>query len=298
MALSALLALTLAGQASAPAPAPATGQASPPRPAPRAPARPAPAEEEEDIVVSAGRAPPGSVLGDIPPDQSLTPADIRSYGVSSVSDLLTELGPQLRSGVGSGPPVVLLNGRRISGFQEIRDLPSEAILRVDILPEEAALRYGFRADQRVINFVLRPRFRAITAELSTRAATEGGTATPGGELDLLKLNRDGRFTVHLEYEESSALTEAERGVAFTPTLAALGGNVSAGGGVIDPRLSALAGQPVTVAAVPGSAAAAAPGKVGRMHYLAAELNLNMTLEAYCGRTSWLGESGSRDAFEG
>ncbi|MGJ3629017.1 hypothetical protein AB5I41_23055 [Sphingomonas sp. MMS24-JH45] len=47
--------------------------------------------------------------------------------------------PQTRSGRGAGgPPVVLVNGRRVSGFQEIRDLPTEAIQRVDILPEEVA----------------------------------------------------------------------------------------------------------------------------------------------------------------
>ncbi|OQW38739.1 MAG: hypothetical protein A4S12_12180, partial [Proteobacteria bacterium SG_bin5] len=254
MSVSAWLAMAVAAQASAPqAPAPA-----PVRPRTQAPAAQPESGEEEDVVVTAGRNLPGAVIGDIPPDQSLSPADIRSYGVSSVADLLTELGPQLRSAVSSGPPVVLLNGKRISGFQEIRDLPAEAILRVDILPEEVALSYGYRADQRVINFVLRPRFRAVTTELSARAATDGGTATPGGQLDLLKITREGRFTVHLEYSETSALTEAERGVAFTPGLASAVGNISAGGAAIDPRLSALAGQNVTVAAVPASAATTVP----------------------------------------
>ncbi|MBX9797687.1 TonB-dependent receptor, partial [Sphingomonas sp.] len=156
----------LAGLLLGVAPVEALAQQAAPRPARPAPAedRGAPAQDDEggDVVVTAGRRLPGAVIGDIPPDQVLSPADIRSYGVSSVADLLTELGPQLRSGRGSGPPVVLLNGRRIGGFQEIRDLPAEAILRVDILPEEVALKYGFRADQRVINFVLRPRFQALT----------------------------------------------------------------------------------------------------------------------------------------
>ena len=119
-------------------------------------------EAEPDVVVTARRE-PGKVIGDIPPDQQLSPADIRSYGVSSVSDLLTELAPQTTSGRG-GSPVILLNGRRIAGFQEIRDLPTEAIQRVDIFPEEVALKYGYRADQKVVNFVLRPRFRSLAAE--------------------------------------------------------------------------------------------------------------------------------------
>ncbi|MBA4041861.1 MAG: TonB-dependent receptor, partial [Sphingobium sp.] len=188
-------------------------QQSAPARAPRTAQQPVDDEGEDvaEVTVSTGRNLPGSAIGDIPPDQQLSPAEIRSYGVSSVGDLLVELGPQLRSGRGNGPPVVLLNGRRISGFEEIRNLPAEAILRVDILPEEVALKYGFSADQRVINFVLRPRFRAVTTELEGRVATEGGRATPAGRFDILALNRRGRVNLHVEYQESSALTEAERG---------------------------------------------------------------------------------------
>ena len=208
-------------------------------------------DESEDIVVT-GQRPPGTVIGDIPPEEQLSPADIRSYGVSSVGDLLTALAPQTGSGRGSGGrPVVLLDGRRISGFREIRDLPAEAILRVDILPEEVALKYGYRADQKVVNFVLRPRFRAATAELEDRFATEGGRNNPQSELDLLSIRNGQRLNLHLEYQQSGALTEAERGIRFTPTPFAIAGNVTgAAGGEIDPALSALAGSPVTIAGIP------------------------------------------------
>ncbi|MDP9085509.1 MAG: TonB-dependent receptor, partial [Pseudomonadota bacterium] len=144
--------------------------------------------DQTDIVVT-GQRQQGAVIGDIPPEQQLSQADIRSYGVGSVAELLTELAPQTTSGRG-GQPVVLLNGRRISSFAEIRDLPTEAIQRVDILPEEVALKYGYRADQKVVNFVLRRRFRAATVELSDRQATEGGRNTPNAELDLLKIAQD------------------------------------------------------------------------------------------------------------
>src|SRR3546814_12843179 len=96
------------------------------------------------IVVEASRRLPGAVIGDIPPDQQLGPADIRAYGVSSIDDLLTELGPQTQSASG-GRPIVLLNGRRIADFRELRDLPTAAILRVAILPAEVALKYGHSA---------------------------------------------------------------------------------------------------------------------------------------------------------
>ena len=173
-------------------------------------------EGEENEIVVTGRRPPGSVVGDIPAEQILSPADIRSYGVSSVSDLLTELGPQTRSGAG-GPPVVLLDGRRISGFQEIRDIPTEAILRVDILPEEVALKYGYTADQKVVNFVLRRRFRSTTVELADRQATDGGRNVPQAELDLLTIRSGARFNVHSRYQQSSALTESERDIELAAT---------------------------------------------------------------------------------
>lgn len=168
-------------------------------------------EEGEDIVVTGSRRLPGQVVGDIPADEQLSPADIRSYGVNSVADLLTELAPQTRSGRG-GAPVVLLNGRRIGGFQEIRDLPTEAILRVDILPEEVALKYGYAADSRVVNVVLRRRFRAATTELSDRIATEGGRQAPQAEVDLLTIGGNRRDNLHLSYQQALPLLESERGI--------------------------------------------------------------------------------------
>ena len=169
--------------------------------------------DEPDIIVQGQRGLPGAVIGDIPPEQQLGPADIRSYGVSSVADLLTELAPQTQSGVG-GPPVVLLNGKRIAGFREIRDIPTEAIARVDILAEEVALKYGYRADQKVVNIVLRRRFRATTVELTDRIATEGGRNNPQAEIDLLTIRGGGRLQLHSEVETSSRLTEEERDIAL------------------------------------------------------------------------------------
>ena len=204
-------------------PAMAAAQQAPSTPATAAPAaqaaEPDEAAESEDIVVTGSRKLPGSVIGDIPPDQQLGPADIRSYGVSTVADLLAELAPQTTSGRGSGgAPVVLLNGRRISSFSEIRDIPTEAIQRVEILPEEVALKYGYRADQKVVNFVLRRRFRAVTAEAVDTVPTEGGTNAPNAKLDLLTIARDRRVNLHVEYSAASALTEAERDIdATTPT---------------------------------------------------------------------------------
>lgn len=210
--------------------------------------------EAEEIVVT-GRPPPGSVPGDIKPELQLSPADIRSYGVSSVAELVTELAPQLQS-VRGGQPVFLVNGRRSAGFQEIRDLPTEAILRVDILPEEVALKYGYRSDQKVINFVLRPRFRSYTGELQGGAPTDGGSSNFEAEGGLVRIDQDKRFNLNLQAETTSNLLESERGIIPNTTGIPfdLTGNVTStvSGAPIDPALTALAGTPVIVAAVPGA----------------------------------------------
>ncbi len=226
-------------------------------PAPSPSPAPAPAQEEEADIVVTGEL-RGAVPGDIKPELSLSPADIRAYGVSSISELVAELGPQTRSGRGrdGGAPVILLNGRRISSFAELRDIPVEAIERTDILPEEAALKLGYRADQRVVNIVLRPRFRAITTELTGGAPTAGGNANVRGQINVLKITRKGRVNLDVQYNGTSGLLESERDVTPTTTpLFDFAGNVTApnGTGEIDPALSAIAGTPVTIAGVPASA---------------------------------------------
>lgn len=168
-----------------------------------------------DIVVT-GRVPPGQVVGDVQPELQLGPADVRAYGVDSVADLIDELAPETQSARGSGPPAVLLNGKRISNFHEIRDLPTEAILRVDILPEQVALEYGFSADQKVVNIVLRNHFRSTTITASDKQATEGGSNAPHAELGLVNITPSGRFNLNFDYKQASKLLESERDIIQAP----------------------------------------------------------------------------------
>lgn len=165
----------------------------------------------EELVVTGG-TPRGAVVGDIAPAIQFDARDIRAYGANDLSELLEALAPQISSGRGRGgeAPVVLLNGRRISGFREVRSLPPEAIARIDVLPEEVALKYGYRADQKVVNIVLRRRFRALTAEGRAAAPTEGGRATDGLDLGLLRIQGDGRSSLNAKYQSSSSLLESER----------------------------------------------------------------------------------------
>ena len=100
------------------------------------------AEDDGEEIVVVGQKPRGSVVGDIPPENTLTQRDIRATGATSISELLDAVASQTGSARGrsGGRPILLLNGQRISGFRELRDLPPEAIQRMEILPEEVALK--------------------------------------------------------------------------------------------------------------------------------------------------------------
>ncbi|HEX8300332.1 TonB-dependent receptor [Sphingomonas sp.] len=225
-----------------------------------APQTPPDEEEEEAEIVVSGQL-RGAVPGDIKPEAQLNPADIRAYGASNVSELLNALSAQL--GASEGPPVVLLSGRR-SSFGEVRNLPTEAIERIDILPEEAALRFGYSATQKVINFVLRRRFQAVTTVAEGVAPTAGGASGQGGNVNIQKINRGSRVEFDVKYGQNSGLLESERGVSrSTSALFDTRGNVTGfAGAEIDPALSAAAGTTVTVAGVPVGAEGSAPSLAG------------------------------------
>jgi len=176
------------------------------------------AGDEEDAIVVIGQRERGAVIGDIPPENQLSARDVRAYGATSIAELLGAIAPQTGSnrGRGGGGPVTLLNGKRISGFRELRDLPPEAILRVDIFPEEVALKYGYRADQRVVNIVLRPRFRSTAARVEGGAATEGGRLAGEGDVAKLMINDNGRTTISARVEGADALYESERDIRLVP----------------------------------------------------------------------------------
>jgi hypothetical protein len=186
--------------------------------------------DEEAIVIQGTRA-RGSVVGDIPPENILDSRDVRATGATSITDLLDALAPQIGSAQGRGgeQPVLLLNGQRISSFREMRDIPTEAIERVEILPEEVALKYGYRADQKVVNIVLRQRFRSTTAQVGGGGATDGGYASGSADLTRFMVVKNGRTTLNLHAEGNSMLTEKERNILLEEPPA---------GGTIDDELAA------------------------------------------------------------
>ena len=122
-----------------------------------------------------------------------------------------------RKAAAANSPSSCSTGSESSSFRELRDIPPEALERVEILPEEVALKYGYRADQKVVNIVLRQRFRSTTAQIGTGLATDGGYADGNADLTQFMIEKNGRTTFNLHAEGNSLLTENERNIILQET---------------------------------------------------------------------------------
>jgi outer membrane receptor protein involved in Fe transport len=185
-----------------------------------------PDAEDTDIVVVATRL-AGQVDAPQPPIVTLNEEDIASYGASSITELISALGTQTTSGRGRGGgfPVILINGQRISSFREMRNLPPEAIRRMEVLPEEVALRFGYAPDQRVINFILKDNFSSRTVQFDYKLPTDGGFDTFSFEGSLFQIAGKNRLNLTVNADDTSPLTEGERGVSgISPARAPIAGD--------------------------------------------------------------------------
>ena len=178
--------------------------------------------DENEIVVIANSL-RGAVEAPQPPVVELNEQDIASYGASSLADLVAQLSTETGSGRGrgTGRPVFLVNGMRVSSFREMMSYPPEAIQRVQVLPEEVAQRYGFPPDQRVINFILKDRYASRTVQLQYGQPFDGGTSTEAFDGTYLKIAGKNRLNFDLKLNHTTPLTEAERNIIQTtvPTFA-------------------------------------------------------------------------------
>ncbi|PAL23153.1 TonB-dependent siderophore receptor [Sphingopyxis sp. GW247-27LB] len=172
-------------------------------------------EEEGEIVVTAQRL-AGQLETDIAADAELDEAAIASYGASSIEELLDALEPMTRSGRGrgGGRPVILVNGRRTSGFGAVRNIPPEAIAKVEVFPEEVALQYGYAATERVVNFVLKPNFRQVSVEAEAGVPTQGGQFKSELEPAFTAIGKNGRLNLNASWEHQTMLLESERSLDY------------------------------------------------------------------------------------
>ena len=217
-------------------------------------AQTAPPASPEDIVV-VGEKLRGSAIADGAPVAVLDAQAIKALGASKIDDLLRLLKPLTTSNSGADP-VFLLNGRRISGYEEVQTLPPEAIERTEILAESDSARFGFPPTVRITNFITKRRFRALEASEDASTTTEGGGSAATFLLGSTRLDKDRRTSVTVSYERQDPLSAARRSpVPDTSLLYDTIGTVGASAGAsVDPALDALVGRPVTSVSVPGDPA--------------------------------------------
>ena len=158
-------------------------------------AEPAP-EVNEDVlsapgtIVVTGARIRGQLIVDQPPVAEYDSEDIAAFGGSSIADIIAAIEPatgSARGGRGSGRPVFLINGIRVSSFREFRSYPPESIAKIEVFAEEVAQRFGYSPDQRVVNIVLQESYSSITAEVEAEAPARGGLDTDRGAVPRLVL---------------------------------------------------------------------------------------------------------------
>jgi hypothetical protein len=179
-----------------------------PPPAPEPPTKPI----AEDPIIVAGERPRGSVNTDVPPTLTYNALALKTYGADNVEELINALGPTVKSArVGeNGSPVVLLNGRRVSGFAEVANIPTEAIERLEVFPETVARKFGYRPDQKVVNVVTYAKFSSYAGELGYFMPTAGGNDTGLVNANYIRIRNDTRLNLNVAYDQASSLLESER----------------------------------------------------------------------------------------
>jgi iron complex outermembrane recepter protein len=206
-----------------------------------------------EIVVTAARI-PGSVVTDTPPIAIIDAAEIASYGASSLDDLIDQLSSKTKTKGARGPvpPVILVNGKRITSPAEIADVPPEALLRFEIFPEKVALEFGYTADQRVVNIILKKKFAATTTEATVGVSTANSYNSQNVSATQFRIAGDARTSLSVKIGRSSDVFARERGIidARSVPLSLRGVVTSAASGEIDPALSALAGKRLFLVGVP------------------------------------------------
>ena len=89
---------------------------------------------------------------------------------------------------GSNATLILLNGRRLAahglngGTVDLKQIPLDAVARVEVLKDGASATYGTDAIGGVINFILRKDFQGVTATASVDVTEQGGGSVARGSL--------------------------------------------------------------------------------------------------------------------
>jgi len=171
------------------------------------------AEEAKDAILVTAHQQHGAVATDLPPEVTLNSAAIGALGAADLNEVFEDLAPEFRNGA-SEPgktrptPIVLVNGQRIAGFSSIRDLPPEAVRRIEVFPEKVALQYGYGPDQKVVNVVLRSNYHALTLLGRYTAAPENWRGVYRAKADMLRIGEHSHWNLDLDYSHLDPIFSA------------------------------------------------------------------------------------------
>ncbi|MBM6576225.1 TonB-dependent receptor [Microvirga sp. SRT01] len=174
-------------------------------------------ESSAEIVIEGKRLDDRSIVGTTQPLAVFDATALQGLGTTSLADMLKKLQSLTRSPSGE-PPILLLNGRRISGFEEMQDLPSEAVEKFEILSEADATRFGYPPTRRVANIITKRRFRSLELEQQSNSTTEGGGTGILARAAATRLDGPRRLTLGARGERRLAITEAQRDLDPLPGL--------------------------------------------------------------------------------
>ena len=162
-------------------------------------------DADTEIVVYGIR----TVLG-IAPERTLTEAQISSYGISTVGELVDEISRET-----SGrreQSIYLINGKRVSGLGDVDVYPTEAVQSIDVLPPGSASSLGATVSQRVVNIVLKPRADITVGRVASEIGFASGRSSQDGDLTFTNIQRPRRINVTLRARRDEAISERDRDV--------------------------------------------------------------------------------------
>jgi iron complex outermembrane receptor protein len=167
-------------------------------------------DDPQDEIVVKGSRQRGSVATDIPAEVTLGATAIRALGAADLKEVFDDLSPEIKQGdslpgATAQTPIVLVNGQRIAGFSSVKDLPPESVSRIEIFPEKVALQYGYAPDQRVVNIVLRSRYRALTLLGRYTIAPNDWRGIYRAKIDLIHIGENSHWNIDLDYHHEDPI---------------------------------------------------------------------------------------------
>jgi len=163
----------------------------------------------------AGSAPTGSTNVVVTGRRTPKTKDvIDQYSTRNIDNLaamtIGEVITRLERRNGGRPFSIIVNGRRLADISDLREIPPEALAKIEILSNSSAGRYGFSPANKVLNLVLKKNFSSLTADAGTRLPTEGGGDSGNAALRYVNIKNERRFNAALSGQASEALYGRDR----------------------------------------------------------------------------------------